>query len=210
VRAEHFTVAEALSNPRIIALALVYFGAVACNYGIGYWLPQIVKGFGVSTDATGWIVAIPYIVGTVGMVWYGRRSDARQERKGHAAVALLLCVLGYGAAAFINDPLGKMICLTVASFGTFAVLPIIWTFPTAFLSGAAAAAGIAIINALGNLSGFVGPFAMGRIVDLTGSFAGGLLLIAALALLAMVIVLLLPHNARLEEAPDAARLRAAE
>lgn len=207
--AQHFTIGQALTNPRVIALALVYFGAVACNYGVGYFMPQIVKAFGVSTDLTGWIVAIPYVVGTVGMVWYGRRSDAKKERKGHAAFALALCVAGYVAAAFISDPLFKMIAITIAAFGTFAVLPVFWTLPTAFLSGSAAAAGIAIINALGNLSGFAGPFAMGRIADLTGSFSGGFLVIAGLAAMAMVIVLSLHHDERLEQAPEG-RVRPAE
>ena len=94
-----------------------------------------------------------------------------------------------------------MVLITVASLGTFAVLPVFWTFPAAFLSGASAAAGIAIINALGNLAGFVGPFAMGKIADVTGSFAGGLYLIAALAAVAFVIVLALNHDASLERAP---------
>jgi D-galactonate transporter len=203
VAAEHFTIAQTLANPRILALALVYFGAVACNYGIGFWLPTIVKGFGISTAATGWVTAIPYVIGTAGMVWYGRRSDSKTERTGHAAVALALAAIGIGAAALISDPVLKMLALTVGAFGTFAVLPVFWTLPTAFLSGAAAAAGIALINALGNLSGFAGPFAMGWIKDATGSFASGLLLIAACAVVALVIVLMLGHNKELERAPGA-------
>ena len=200
VQAEHFTIGQTLSNPRILGLALVYFGAVACNYGIGFWLPTIVKGFGLTTATTGWVTAIPYVVGTIGMVWYGRRSDAKHERTWHAAIALLIAALGIGISTAIDDPLFKMISLTIGAFGTFAVLPVFWTLPTAFLSGTAAAAGIALINALGNLSGFAGPFAMGWIKDQTGSFALGLLLIAACALGAMFIVVALGHNKELERA----------
>jgi MFS family permease len=203
VKAEHFTIGQTLSNPRIFALALVYFGAVACNYGIGFWMPTIVKGFGLTTAATGWVTAIPYVVGTLGMVWYGRRSDTKKERTGHAAIALAIAAIGIAAAAVIDDPLFKMIALTFGAFGTFAVLPVFWTLPTAFLSGSAAAAGIALINALGNLSGFAGPFAMGWIKDATGNFAAGLLLIAGCAVVALVIVLALGHNRDLERAPGA-------
>ncbi len=203
VQVEKFTIGQALSNPRVLALSLVYFGAVACNYGIGFWLPSIVKGFGLTTATTGWVTAIPYVVGTLGMVWYGRRSDTKHERTWHAAVALAIAAIGIGGAALIDDPLFKMAALTFGAFGTFAVLPVFWTLPTAILSGSAAAAGIALINALGNLSGFAGPFAMGWIKDVTGNFAAGLLLIAACAVVAMVIVLALGHNKELERAPGA-------
>jgi len=192
------SVMQALVNPHVLALALVYFGAVACNYGVGFFLPTIVKAFGLSNFATGWVTAIPYIVGTLGMVWYSRRSDTKLERKGHAAVALLLAAVGLVAVTLTDDPVLEMIAFSVSAFGTFAVLPVFWTLPTAFLSGPAAAAGIAIINALGNLSGFAGPFAMGRIKDATGSFNIGLLLIAAFVLLAMGVVLALRHDSSLE------------
>jgi len=135
------------------------------------------------------------------MVWYGRRSDRKVERKGHVAVALLIAAVGLIAATLTEDPLLKMIAFSVSAFGVFAVLPVFWTLPTAFLAGPAAAAGIAIINSIGNLSGFAGPFAMGAIKDATGSFNGGLLVIAAMVLAAMVIVLVLGHDTSLEKAP---------
>jgi cyanate permease len=131
------------------------------------------------------------------MILWGRRSDQRLERKIHVVIPLLVAAGGIGAAAVIDDPLLKMVALTIAGFGVFSSLPVFWTLPAAFLSGPAAAAGIAVINALGNLSGFAGPFAMGWIKDATGSFSGGLLVIAAVALIAMVAVLL-PHDSKLE------------
>ena len=191
------TVLQALLNPHVLALALVYFGAVASNYGVGFFLPTIVKAFGLTNFATGWVTAIPFVVGTLGMVWYSRRSDRKLERKGHAAVGLLLAAVGLILATLTTDPVLEMIAFSVSAFGTFAVLPVFWTLPTVFLSGPAAA-GIAIINALGNLSGFAGPFAMGRIKDATGSFNMGLLLIAAFVLMAMGIVLALRHDSSLE------------
>jgi MFS family permease len=200
--AQHISIGQALIEPRVLALSIIYFGAVAANYGTAYWLPQIVKAFGVTTWENGLISAVPYIIGTIGMVWYGRRSDRHMERKGHAAVALAIAALGIGASALVDDPLLKMIALSVGAFGVFAVLPVFWTFPTAFLSGAAAAAGIAVINSIGNLVGFFGPFVMGWLREATGNFAAGLLVIAAFALLAMIVVLLLRHQSALERAPE--------
>ena len=199
------SVLASLYDARVLALSLVYFGVVACLYGVGFWLPTIVKGFGVSIAMTGWINAIPYLVGFVGMIWWGKRSDARMERTRHLAIALALAAIGVGASAFIGDPLLKMIALTVGAFGVFAALPIFWTLPTAILSGASAAAGIAAINSIGNLSGYFGPFVIGWIKDATGSFAWGLAVVAACAAIALVIALALGHDASLEQAPDEAR-----
>ena len=197
------SVLQALFNPRILALSLVYFGAVATNYGTGFWLPQIVKGFGLSNLQTGFVAAAPYVVGTIGMVWWGRRSDAKMERKGHAAIAFAIAAIGIAGSTMVDAPLLKMIALSFGAFGVFAVLPVFWTFPTAFLSGAAAAAGIAAINSLGNLAGFFGPFIMGWLKDVTGNFSAGLLAIAACAVMGLVIVLILPHDSALEKAPVA-------
>ena len=96
----------------------------------------------------------------------------------------------------------KMAALSVAGFGIFGCLPVFWTFPAAFLSGAAAAGGIALINSIGNLAGFAGPYAMGRIKDLTGSYTGGLLSLSAAGLVAMIIVLVFPHQELVEHVPD--------
>jgi len=202
---ESLSVAQALLDPRVLTLALIYFGAVATNYGIGFWLPQIIQGFGGLTKLQiGLITALPYAVGTVSMVLWGRRSDARMERKAHVAIPLFVAALGITVAAVVDEPVLKMAALTLAGFGVFSCLPVFWTLPAAFLSGPAAAAGIAIINSLGNLSGFAGPFAMGWIKDETGSFSGGLLVIAALAVVAMVAVILLRHDRHLERVPAAA------
>jgi cyanate permease len=198
-------VRQALTNPKVLALSLVYFGAVATNYGIAFWLPQIVKGFGLTNVQTGFVSAIPYIVGTVGMVLWSRRSDEKLERKLHAAVPFLIAAVGIAGSTLVDNPVLKMAALSFGAFGVFAVLPVFWTFPTAFLSGAAAAAGIAVINSVGNLAGFFGPFIMGWLKDFTGNFASGLWAIAACALMGMVIVLLLRHDTTLEEAPRSAR-----
>ncbi len=209
VAQRHFSVKDAILNPKVLALSFVYFGAVATNYGVGFFLPQIIKGFGLSNMQTGFVAAIPYLVGTIGIVWWGRRSDHAGERRWHVAIPLAIAAGGLIVSTALPDPTLKMIAISVASFGVFAALPVIWTLPTAFLAGPAAAGGIAVINSIGNLSGFLGPYAVGYIKDATGSFNGGLILIGAAAIVSMVIVLVLSHDRRLEEVPEV-RVRAAE
>ncbi len=201
------SVVQALLNPKVLALSLVYFGAVATNYGTAFWLPQIVKGFGLSDTGVGFVTAIPYVAGTIGMILWSRRSDARMERKAHTAVAFLLAAAGIAGSTLVDDPVLKMAALSAGAVGVFAVLPVFWTLPTAFLSGASAAAGIAAINSIGNLAGFFGPFAMGWLKDMTGSFSAGLLAIAACAVMGLAIVLMLGHDTSLERAPAARAAR---
>jgi len=202
--AQKLSVWEVMRNPRVWALSLAYFGLVACNYGVGFWLPQIIKAFGLSNAATGWVIAIPYAIGAAFMVWYGHHSDANGERKGHTAIGLLIAAAGIAASTLTGNPTLTIVAFTIGACGVFGTLPVFWTLPTAVLSGTAAAAGIAAINSIGNLAGFAGPYAMGWIKDATGSFTGGLLLIAALAIVAMAIVFALGHNTALERAPAVA------
>ena len=189
---------EALGNTRVLLLSFVYFGAVASNYSLGFFLPQIVRDFGLSFGWTGVVAALPYAVGTLGMVYWGRHSDRTGERREHTALAALVAGAGIAASTLVDDPTGKMIALSIAGFGVFAVLPVFWTLPTAFLSGSAAAGGIAIINSIGNLSGFAGPFVMGKMKDATGSYTVGLLAVSGVVFLAMLVALSLPHEAKLE------------
>ncbi|MBC8748251.1 MULTISPECIES: MFS transporter [Paraburkholderia] len=194
----HFSVKEALINPRVLAIALIYFGANATNYGLSFFLPQIVKAFGLTNLQTGFVTSLPYVVGLVSMIVWGRHSDRHLERRWHVAIALFIAAAGIAAAAGLDDPVQKMIALSIAGFGIFGCLPVIWALPAAFLSGAAAAGGIAAINSLGNLAGFFGPFAMGWIKDSTGGFGAGLLCLSGAGLIGMAAVLLLHHDTSLE------------
>jgi MFS transporter, ACS family, tartrate transporter len=197
-----YNVAQALRNPKVLALSVVYFGAVANNYGLSFFLPQIVKAFGGSNAQAGVVTAVPYVAGAIGAVWWGRHSDAKLERRFHLACALLLGSAGIAVSTMIDDPVMKMAVLCLAGFGIFGALPVFWTFPTSFLGGAAAAGGIALINSIGNLAGFVAPYAVGRIKDATGGYTGGLLCVSAASLVATIIVLVLNHDHSLEHAPD--------
>jgi ACS family tartrate transporter-like MFS transporter len=185
---------QALTHGRVLALAWIYFSAVAATYGLGFFLPTIIHGFGLSVGVTSLVAALPFLVGSVSVVLWGRRSDMKRERKGHAAFALLVAGAGIGASTAFASPVLQMLCFCIASFGIFGVLPVFWTLPTAILSGTAAAAGIAAINSLGNLAGFFGPYAVGYLKTHTGSFTAGLLLIAVVALSGVVALILLPHD----------------
>jgi MFS transporter, ACS family, tartrate transporter len=198
-----FTVWQALTNARVLLLGLVYFGIVAANYGMSFWLPQIVKGFGLTNLETGFVTAIPYALGTIAMVIWALRCDHAQERKWHTAIPALVAAVGLGLSTTTANPVLEMAALSLAAVGIFAVLPCFWTLPTALLSGSAAAGGIALINSIGNLAGFVGPYAVGFIKDQTHSFAPGLIFIAALVLISFIVVLILGHDPALERHPAA-------
>jgi MFS transporter, ACS family, tartrate transporter len=208
--ARHYSVREALVNPKILALSFVYFGIVVMNYGPSAFLPQIVKAFGVSNAQAGLLSAVPYVIGSIGVVYWGRRSDRRRERRLHTALPLAIAAIGIAAFTALDDPVLKMIAMSVAGFGIFSSFPSFWTLPTAFLSGPAAAGGIALINSIGNLAGFVGPSVVGRLKDLTGTYTAGLLSLSAAGLIAMVVVLLLEHDDSLERGPEGALLATSE
>ncbi len=193
------TVMQVLFNPRVLTLGVAGFGIAYSIYGIFYFLPQIVKNFGLTNMQTGLVSAIPFAVGSVGMIWYGRRSDRLLERRSHTCIAFMITAMGLTLTAVTPDPYIRLLCLCVASFGAFAVLPVFWSMPTAFLSGAAAAAGVAYINSIANIAGFIGPFVMGFIKDATGSFDGGLLVIAAICLISGIATLCIHHDTELEK-----------
>jgi ACS family tartrate transporter-like MFS transporter len=192
---------QVLLNPRVLTLGLAGFGIGYSGYGIFYFLPQIVKAFGLTNMQTGLVSAIPFAVGAAGMIWYGKRSDRLMERRSHCSIAFMIVAIGMVIVALTPDPFVRLVGLSIASFGAFSVLPVFWAMPTAFLSGSAAAAGVAYINSIANISGFVGPFIMGFIKDMTGSFNGGLLVIAGISLIAGIATLCIHHDTGLERLP---------
>jgi len=197
-RVEHLSLLRALTDSRILLCAVVYFCLNAASYGVAFFLPTIIKGFGVSDAQTGFLAALPFVFGAIGMVLLGRHSDRTMERKGHVAVALLMAAAGIGLAGLLSNPIIVMALLCFAQIGVSAVPPMFWPLPASFLTGASAAAGIAAINSLGNLSGFAGPYAMGYLKDMTGAFTMGLLLLAGCAVLGAAIVLRLRIDVKRE------------
>ncbi len=196
--AKRLTLGEALSSPKVITLSLVYFGFVGALYGMQFWLPQIVKAFGLTNAQTGFVTAIPYLFGTIAMILWARHSDASRERVLHVGAPLLLTALALGVSSFIADPAMTMVVLTVAAIGVFCTFGVFWTLPTAWLSGTAAAGAIALINSIGNLAGFGGPYLIGWVKEATGSTSTGLLVLAVLPLIGGLLVFLGGHESRAE------------
>jgi MFS family permease len=181
--------AKILSDPTLWLFSLAFFGLVACNYGVAFWLPQIVRELGFGSGTTGLLVAIPFAAGAVCMVWNARRSDLRQERRWHTAIPPMVAAAGLIGSTFFADPLLKMILVSVACAGIYAVLAPFWSLVSQQFPAALAAASIAFINSIGNLAGFAGPFAMGYFKERTGAFSTGLIVVALLGLVASAVVL---------------------
>ena len=205
IKSEHgeYTTRQALTNGKVWLLSAIYFGVVTSVYGISLWLPLIIEDFsGFGTFAVGLLSAIPYFAGAVGMVILARHSDATGERRWHVAVTAFIATVGLILTGATASPVVEMAALTLAALGIYSTLATFWSLPTAFLSGTAAAAGIALINSVGNLGGFVGPYVVGFLSDSTGSFYAGLLLLATLILVAGLLALAVRHERRLEEVED--------
>lgn len=193
-----------LADLRVIALSLVYFGTSAGLYTLGIWAPQIIKEFGLSSLQVGFLNALPGVVAVAAMVLWARHSDRSGERTWHVVGACLLASLGLVLAGFAGSVIAVLLALTLVNVGISSAKPPLWSMPTLFLSGSAAAAGIATINSIGNLGGFVGPAMIGWIKDLTGSFQGGLFFVAGLLVLSAILTLVLARSQRSSAAAAAA------
>jgi MFS transporter, ACS family, tartrate transporter len=200
VAVEHVGIVKALADPRVLACAFVYFCLNAASYGVAFFLPTIIKNFGVSNFETGLLSAVPFLFGAVGMVLLSRNSDRTLKRREHVCFAMLLAALGLASAGLVSAPALVLGFLCLSQIGVSATPPLMWPIPSAFLTGASAAAGIAGINALGNLSGFAGPFLMGYLKDATGNFTAGLLVLGGCALVGSIVALTLKVNPHLEVA----------
>jgi ACS family tartrate transporter-like MFS transporter len=187
----HVTLRDALLSPRLWLISLPYFCIVIAFYGISFWLPQIVQaasGLGAATVVL--LSAIPYVAASIGMVLFGVSSDRTGERRWHVAGPCLIGATGFVLTVLAPQTLSvSLFTLSIAAFGIWGTLGPYWTLPTAFLRGTAAAGGIALVNSVGNVGGFVGPILVGRIRDATGGFAAGLLTLAGVLVLAAAIVL---------------------
>jgi ACS family tartrate transporter-like MFS transporter len=196
--AQHLSLGQALASPKVLTLSLIYFGFVAALYGMQFWLPQIVKAFGFSNAQTGFVIAVPYLFGTVAMILWARHSDATRERVMHVGAPLLLTAVALGVCGYMDNPYVTMVALTMAAIGIFGTFAVFWTLPTAWLSGTAAAGAIALINSIGNLAGFGGPYLIGWVKEATGSTSTGLLVLAVLPLIGGLMVFLGGHETKAE------------
>ena len=180
----------ALRSGRIWMLAMVYFGVNTVSYGVSLWLPTLIRSLsGVSNFAIGVLSAIPYVAAAIAMLAVGLHSDHTGKRRWHTAVPAFAGALALTGAAYSTSVGPAILAISVAVLGVFSMAGPFWAMPTSLLSGTAAAAGIAFINSVGNLGGFVGPYVIGVVRTSTGQFKGGLLLVSAALAASGAIVL---------------------
>lgn len=191
---------QALTRPRVLVLGLLYFCIVVGLYGIGFWMPQVIQTFGLAPLRIGFLTAIPYFFAAVAMVMWGAHSDRTGERIWHVALPLFLAALAFAWSASTLPLWLTMVALTLATLGIYAAIGSFWSLPTAILTGTGAAAGLALVNSMGNLGGLAGPSIVGVMKQATGSFTTALLFLAGALLLGALIALLFGYAARAREA----------
>ena len=180
-RGQPHSLAAALTSGRIWLLAVVYFSLPVALYAMSFWLPQIIKSSSGGSNLTvGLLSAIPYLFGAIGMVIVGRHSDRTGERRWHVALSTLVGGIAFAACAWVSALVPSIVLLSIAMIGLASMLGPFWTLATSSVRGVGAAAGIALINSVGNIGGFVGPYIIGYALDTTGGFGAGLVMVGAI------------------------------
>ena len=193
-RVEH-SVRGAFASGRVWLLGLTYFCIAMGNYGLAFWVPTIIKASGVASIANiGWLSAVPSLISAVAMVLIARHADRRGERRRHVAVCCTIGALGLLASVLFASNVGlSLVALVVAAIGINSIAPVFWGIPTAMMGGAGAAAAIAVINCTGNLAGFVSPFMVGWLSDVSGGkLLPGMIAIAVALVIGALLVLTMP------------------
>jgi ACS family tartrate transporter-like MFS transporter len=189
-----YTLWQAMYNPKVLLLALNYFGIVTASLGMLIFIPQIIKSLGNYSNMTvGWLTMIPYICGAIAMVTWGRISDHMNERRWNLFIGCVFSTVGLVIAGMTMGSWWALVGMSIAAMGFYGSKGPFFAMPPMFLSGAGLAAGIAWINSIGNLGGFFGPWYVGAMKDLTGSYAGGLYGLALLGLVASLVCAFFLH-----------------
>ncbi|MGE8059018.1 MFS transporter [Pseudomonas sp. NPDC089547] len=199
-------VLQTMVNKKVLYLAFIYFVYQCGSLGVGYWMPQIIKGFSSDLSHTqiGLIAMVPYIVATAAMIVWSRSSDRRNERKMHSAIPLAVAALGLIGAGMLPSAVASMAMICVALSGLYSFKSPFWALPTLFLDRATAAVSIAVINSIGNLGGFVGPSMIGVVKGNSQSAATGLLFLSALLVIAFLMTALMRVTNKDPDQPVAA------
>jgi predicted MFS family arabinose efflux permease len=190
---------EVFVSPAVWLMSAIYFSFVMGLYGIGFWLPTIIRATGVTHPLDiGWLTAIPYGVAGLVMLVVSASSDRRSERRWHVAIPAALGGLGLLLSTlFADNTILSMAAMTLATAGIISSLPLFWSLPTALLGGAAAAAGLAMINSIGNLAGFVSPYLVGVVATATHDTRMGMAILAMSMFIGAALTLSVkPHSAR--------------
>jgi nitrate/nitrite transporter NarK len=185
---------EVFRNPRIFLMCVIYFCVIMGQYGLTFWMPTLIKAAGI-TDVLqiGLFSAIPFIFAVIVMVGAGHSSDRTRERRWHLIVPMLFAALGYVIVAAVGDNVTlALIGLSLAAAGAITPGPLFWALPSAFLTGSAAAAGIAAINAFAGLAGFFSPYLIGYLRDLTGTSLVAMYMSAGVMVFGALLILRVP------------------
>jgi D-galactonate transporter len=193
---EDHAIGKVMMSPRVLMMSLIYFSFVMGLYGVSFWLPTIIKSTGVTDAFTiGLLSAIPFAAAVVAMVFVARSADRMRERRWHVAVPGFVGALGLVlSVVWAHDTTLAMTGLTLATMGILTTLPLFWSLPTSFLAGTGAAAGIALINSIGNLAGFLSPYAVGWLKQATAGNAAGMYMLAAFMVLGGVLAVSVPSR----------------
>lgn len=182
---------KALTDKRTLALSFVYFTNLCCSYGVGFFLPQIIKAMGTSNSVANYLSSLPFLAGIVSILVFGEISDRfKNRRKTILAFCIAITAVGLGGAAAVGPNFAAIALIGIAAIGTYGCKAPFWPLPSMFLTGSAAAAGIGLISAIGNLGGFIGPYLTGWARDATGDYAAGLYLLAGLAVAGALVAAL--------------------
>jgi ACS family tartrate transporter-like MFS transporter len=197
-RHHRMTVLEGFRHPKVLLLCVVYFFAVTGSYGVEFFLPSILeRWYALKFDALTWLVILPPLLALAGQLYVGWSSDKTRERRLHTAIPMAFAALGLLAAAQTRGHLALTVaCFMIGFAGFKAYLPAFWSLPSLFLTETAAAGSIGLINSVGNLGGFMGPWVLGSVEKVTGSFEGGLYFLAACMVFAVVVTLRLGIGGR--------------
>jgi D-galactonate transporter len=182
-------------DPRVLGLSFIYFANLTTNLGLAFFLPQMIKEIGFGVVQSGLVTSIPYVLGAIGALLWGYFSDRYKERRISLFLALVVSAVGLAGAAFLGNTLGAVAWMSVAAIGIYGAKAPFWPLPSMFLTGSAAAGGIALINSVGNLGGFAGPYIMGWVKDATGNFKAGLYVLAGFGIAAAVVTLMIVKSA---------------
>jgi MFS transporter, ACS family, tartrate transporter len=167
---QRYSVGQALLDGGVLRLCLIYFLWITGFWGYNYWMPTVLgEASGWSSIRIGWMVVIPMVLALLGMLFVGYSSSRTGEKRWHGAVPMFIAAVGLGLGSFVKDPFWGFVCVCVAGIGVYSSFGVWWSYPTTFLSGAAAAGAIGLINSCGNIGGFLGPYLTGLMKDLTGS-----------------------------------------
>jgi MFS transporter, ACS family, tartrate transporter len=190
-----YTVGQALLDPGVLRLCLIYFLWITGFWGYNYWMPTVLQAAsGWSSIRIGWMIVIPMALALIGMLWIGSSSSRTGEKRWHGALPMLMAAAGMGFGPFIRDPVWSFVFVCVAGVGVYSAFGVWWSYPTTFLSGAAAVGAIGLINSCGNVGGFLGPYLTGLLKDLTGSVRNAYVYLAVSLLGAGILMLTLPFT----------------